>query len=333
MNQVATIEPLTAVAAAAPSAAGDAVASVLGRLAEVERVAAGLRATAETLMAGGEGEAAGVSRGSGSGMGRGLDWAMAVAHEGRNLITPAVAYLDQAARPDTPPDEVRRSVLRAREALLRAEGAAEAVLRVARRRRVPPTTGSSGSGRSVPRCARKRRGPVLNLLTADHELDSSWVGGGGGGGGCDVDREVASAVEVMTGLAGEAGVSLDLRSVETLRTSCDPDAVHAVLINLLHNAIRAGSRRIVVRVYAAERPEPLQDAEETTRDIGVAVDVEDDGCGLGEQTNPEQRGGVGIGLRYCCDALSAEGGMLWLQSAPGGGTLARLWLPPTEPVP
>ncbi len=95
---------------------------------------------------------------------------------------------------------------------------------------------------------------------------------------------------------------------------------------------------------AAPQAEPAaQDAPDTAQggQPGWLVSVTDTGCGIPpgalarvfepfyrvDKSRSRQNGGTGLGLALCARIAAAHGGLLWLESAPGRGTAARLWLP------
>jgi PAS domain S-box-containing protein len=100
------------------------------------------------------------------------------------------------------------------------------------------------------------------------------------------------------------------------------------LINLLHNAIRAGGEdgQVMIRAEAA--------------DSGVRISVEDNGCGMtAEQkehvfepfyTTWQTQGGTGLGLSITYGIVQDHGGTIEVDSTPGEGTTVTVTLPAYE---
>lgn len=114
----------------------------------------------------------------------------------------------------------------------------------------------------------------------------------------------------------------------------DRDGVQQALLNLLLNARDAVQARGHLRVAASVRSRDGRD--------WVAVSVRDDGPGmppdvLAHATEPffttkASHEGTGLGLSLVRDAMTAHGGILQLESTPGHGTTATLWLPDPAPL-
>ena len=113
----------------------------------------------------------------------------------------------------------------------------------------------------------------------------------------------------------------------------DRTQVQQVVLNLLLNALEAaaqdpsGRRRVVLGARAST----AGDVEISVRDTGKGIASE-----LAEHvfepffsTKP---GGMGMGLSIARSIVSAHGGTIWAEDAPGGGALFRLHLPSHAPV-
>ncbi|MBV8576728.1 MAG: HAMP domain-containing histidine kinase [Acetobacteraceae bacterium] len=110
----------------------------------------------------------------------------------------------------------------------------------------------------------------------------------------------------------------------SLRVNADHDQLLRVLVNLVRNAAEAGAHHVRVAL-PAEQPENT-----------IAIDVADDGPGLGEDTAKKlfqpfadagKRGGTGLGLAIARDLMRAHGGDIALASTGPSGTVFRLTLP------
>jgi signal transduction histidine kinase len=107
------------------------------------------------------------------------------------------------------------------------------------------------------------------------------------------------------------------------------DELARVLANLVDNALRASDSGDVVSVIGIEET------------AGLCIEVADRGCGMQEQvatrafepffTTRGASGGSGLGLAICRDLVSALGGSIELDSAPGAGTRVRVRLPLPAP--
>lgn len=133
---------------------------------------------------------------------------------------------------------------------------------------------------------------------------------------------VAALVGLMRSLHQARGLDWQFRVVPDLAWRGEPTDFEEMLGNLLDNAGKWAKSRVVVSVQPAGR--------------GVAVQVDDDGPGLGEaeQAQAVRRGqrfdeateGSGLGLAIVCDIAETYGGHLELGRSPMGGLRATLTL-------
>jgi len=124
----------------------------------------------------------------------------------------------------------------------------------------------------------------------------------------------------------------------------EPDAVVAEidvgrmrqgLLALLDNAIRASATREPVTMHARTLPPPAPEPSSPSKQW-LCIEVADRGCGMDHATlsrapEPFFSGFVpprlGLGLEVARLAVRAHGGRMELESQPGNGTVARLFLP------
>jgi signal transduction histidine kinase len=128
-------------------------------------------------------------------------------------------------------------------------------------------------------------------------------------------------------------------------TETEPDAVLADidvgrmrqgLLALLDNAIRASAAGEPVTMHARTLPPPAPEPSSASSNQWLCIEVADRGCGMDHATlsrAPEPFFSafvpprLGLGLEVARLAVRAHGGRMELESQPGDGTVARLFLP------
>jgi signal transduction histidine kinase len=106
----------------------------------------------------------------------------------------------------------------------------------------------------------------------------------------------------------------------------DKIQIQQVLLNLIRNAVEAmaGSARASLVVATSATPEGM-----------VEISVSDTGPGLPAEVRAKlfhpfvttKSGGMGVGLSICRSIVEAHEGRLWVEDAPGGGTVFKFTLP------
>lgn len=140
-----------------------------------------------------------------------------------------------------------------------------------------------------------------------------------------LDELLAREVEDVRPLAAAAGLRLDLSCPEGLRLRSDGAKIARIVTNLLSNAIKyTGEGGVTVQARAAEH--------------GCVIEVLDTGAGIPEDKREavfeeyvrldRSREGTGLGLPIARRLAGLLGGRLDLLPREGGGTAARLELPP-----
>ena len=142
----------------------------------------------------------------------------------------------------------------------------------------------------------------------------------------DVAEVVTDTAEGFRPAADRAGVVLDIREAPSADGSvptvaADPDRLAQVVANLVENALKFAGSHISVAVTR----EPNSD--------GVTIAVEDDGPGIAPEDVahvferfyqssrvPTRQVGSGLGLAIVAELVSAMGGTVRAEVAPGGGT-------------
>src|SRR5262245_44055480 len=139
-----------------------------------------------------------------------------------------------------------------------------------------------------------------------------------------------------------AGVKLERSfdpSIPELRG--DPDRLTQVFLNLGRNALQAldgeGTLLVETRMALDQRLPSQRGASQPT----VAITVADDGPGIEPEVFEQlstpffttRAGGTGLGLAVSRHWVARHGGALRLESEPGRGTRARVFVPVTGPEP
>jgi signal transduction histidine kinase len=150
---------------------------------------------------------------------------------------------------------------------------------------------------------------------------------------------VEDALHGVSSAAESAGVRLTLTLPDdTPRVVCDPRGLSTALGNLLSNAIAFSPA-------ASDGTSSSEVRLSVTRDgARVRFEVSDDGPGVpqellgrillpfaqGQHALVRQTSGAGLGLPLTLRLCEAMGGELKLDSPPGSGLVARMWLPAAD---
>jgi two-component system, OmpR family, sensor histidine kinase BaeS len=120
--------------------------------------------------------------------------------------------------------------------------------------------------------------------------------------------------------ADERGVQLMLAAPEILPVLADPDRLAQVVANLIENALRHTATRVVVSTWVDGASSAI-------------LTIDDDGPGIAAEdlphvferlyvsrVRPERReNSSGLGLAVVKELVTAMGGEVWADTAPGGG--------------
>jgi signal transduction histidine kinase len=146
----------------------------------------------------------------------------------------------------------------------------------------------------------------------------------------DLEAVAASCVHRFDAEARARGITVTcLRRGGTTESRCAPDKVERVLTNLLTNALRytpSGGRIAVIVAGGAG---------------AVFVSVEDTGVGIApelasrafepfwraDDARSSSGGGAGLGLAIARGLIEAQGGRIWAEPPPSGGTRVSFVLP------
>jgi signal transduction histidine kinase len=147
----------------------------------------------------------------------------------------------------------------------------------------------------------------------------------------DLNAALSSAIEILGHEFKEKAIHLETQ-LETLPPLlCHAGKLNQVLLNLLVNAIQACDHGGTVT--ARTRPEP---------EGGVAVEVEDNGCGIKPEhlprifepfftTKPVGQG-TGLGLSVSFGIVRDHGGVIEVETKIGQGSIFRVRLPARPPL-
>jgi signal transduction histidine kinase len=149
---------------------------------------------------------------------------------------------------------------------------------------------------------------------------------------CDPNRLAAEAVTLMTQEAKTLGIALEFKPADGLGDIfCDPDGIQRCLLNLIANALEAGSDpqspcddpRVVVRTAAPQAGELVFQVEDTCGGMPDAVRAQ----ALRRFFTTKGSRGTGIGLMLSQKIAAQHGGRLEIDSQWGRGTRMDLRLP------
>lgn len=141
---------------------------------------------------------------------------------------------------------------------------------------------------------------------------------------CNLPEVICRAVEVLKQQPQVQRIQLEYSTADGLPPiEVDADQIEQVLINIVLNAAHASLNGQTVRVHAR----PSAD--------GIEIVVADEGQGMSEAVRKRafepffttKVRGTGLGLAICQQIVSAHGGLIELDSAPGEGTRVSLQLP------
>ncbi len=142
--------------------------------------------------------------------------------------------------------------------------------------------------------------------------------------------EVRSITEVK---AKEKGISLQIETDPQLPKFLlgDPKRLNQILINLIDNAIKFTDHgRVQVRIIVLKKPPQIPEGQVLLRFL-----VRDTGIGIPKERQKDlfspftqvddsitrRYGGTGLGLAICKQLVELMGGKIWIDSAPGKGSL------------
>ncbi|MEW6681840.1 MAG: HAMP domain-containing sensor histidine kinase [Nitrospirota bacterium] len=145
----------------------------------------------------------------------------------------------------------------------------------------------------------------------------------------DINVLVESALDVLQPFQEGRGISCVVsESLLGVRVVADPDRVQQVLLNLIHNAIKASSPGSTVVIDARTEG---SDLTISVRDSGPGVRPSERATLLRQPLPSEsRRHGGGVGLYICRYLVELHGGRIWFESEVGNGATFYFTLPASE---
>jgi two-component system, OmpR family, sensor histidine kinase KdpD len=137
--------------------------------------------------------------------------------------------------------------------------------------------------------------------------------------------DVAAIARDIAREEGLAGNSIDVEAPESCPAMAQADLVQRVLLNLVDNATKYGAPPI--RILVQEEGDTVT---VSVVDRGPGVRAKDRDRIFDRFTRLDATGtlpGMGLGLPIARDLLTACGGRVWVEEAPGGGAAFRVALP------
>ncbi|WP_299624994.1 ATP-binding protein [Pelagibius sp.] len=165
-----------------------------------------------------------------------------------------------------------------------------------------------------------------DVAEMEHMVEGYLAFARGEGKETPVTTDLTALLRDVVGQMTRDGRVVDLHLEQEITLPLRREAMRRCLTNLIGNAQRYG-RQVSVR---AGRRKTL-----------IEVTIDDDGPGIPEaqredvfkpffrleQSRNPATGGVGLGLTIARDVARSHGGDVVLETAPGGGLRARIWLP------
>ena len=144
-----------------------------------------------------------------------------------------------------------------------------------------------------------------------------------------VQDVVLEAVRVLAVSAHKKGLELiaDVRPDVPARIVGDPTRLRQVVINLVGNAIKfTEAGEVVVRVEVDQQTDRSMYLRFSVRDTGMGVPADKqqaifEAFSQADVSTTRRFGGTGLGLAICARLVQLMDGKIWLESAPGQGSV------------
>jgi signal transduction histidine kinase len=150
---------------------------------------------------------------------------------------------------------------------------------------------------------------------------------------CDLGEVLREVAVLVDHKAKDQAIALDVLSEPGLpKVTADPELLKTCFLNLMLNAVDAMPEggTLSVSVQSADGDDGRHEVEVTVADTGSGMTAEAIDAAF-EPYFSTKDAGLGLGLALTRKIVGDHGGSIWLESAPGRGTVARMRLP-LEPV-
>jgi signal transduction histidine kinase/CheY-like chemotaxis protein len=152
---------------------------------------------------------------------------------------------------------------------------------------------------------------------------------------CDLRETMTAVVGQFVSPARDKKTQLTLSIAPDVNTALliDPARLRQVVSTLIVNALKSTSAgRIDVEVSSPDSPDAERSIEISVRDTGLGLEPEVLASVLEPFAQPPTNsirrfGGTGLGLALAARIVERMGGLLWVDSTPGVGTMACLRVP------
>jgi len=144
----------------------------------------------------------------------------------------------------------------------------------------------------------------------------------------DIKTLIDDACRLLEGVASTKSVTVLSNATVTRSAIADPNQVHLILRNLIHNAIKFSKRSGIVIVSAYPEGDVCRI---TIKDSGIGMTEEEIHMIVGSEhftkMGTQQEKGTGLGLVLCKEFILRNGGELTITSTPGEGTAVSFSIP------
>jgi heavy metal sensor kinase len=147
----------------------------------------------------------------------------------------------------------------------------------------------------------------------------------------DFTRVVVEVCELLSVLAEEKGVTLEVTCPEGMSVSGDAGLLKQAVHNLVHNAIKFSQSGQTVRIRTVPSTNTETLLEVSDSGVGIPADHLSRIFDRLYQVKPSREEGQGLGLAIVKWIAEHHGGRVCVQSEPGHGSMFSLWLPSSQP--